>query len=135
MLVDVGAGNGGGIGTVMPAAPGAAQATALSSTLPEGWQVFPARGEGQPTVTEVLEEMVDGAFDELVVVPLWPQFSRSTTGEVVKELYQLTQEALDEEAAKDAQFKRVYETYKTFRATNDAWDGISDGAYREALDR
>ncbi len=87
ILVDVGAGNGEGIGSGIPADPLAAQASALSSTLPEGWQVFSAQGEGLPTVTEVLEEMVEGAFDDLVVVPLWPQFSRTTTGEVVKELY------------------------------------------------
>jgi len=53
--------------------------------------------------------------------------------DVLAELRRLTDEALDEEAAKDAQFKRVYETYKAFRADNDAWDSISDGAYRKAL--
>ncbi len=87
ILVDVGAGNGDGIGCGIPAEPLAAQASALSSTLPNGWQVFSAQGDGLPTVTEVLEEMVEGAFDDLVVVPLWPQFSRRTTGQVVKELY------------------------------------------------
>ncbi len=87
ILVDVGAGNGEGIGS-LPAEPLTAQASALSSALPKGWQVFSAQGEGLPTVTEVLEEMVEGAFDDLVVVPLWPQFCRATTGEVVKELYQ-----------------------------------------------
>ncbi len=93
ILVDVGAGNGDGIGCGIPAEPLAAQAAALSSTLPEGWQVFSAQGEGLPTVTEVLEEMVEGAFDDLVVVPLWPQFSRTTTGEVVKELYHALESA------------------------------------------
>jgi TRAP-type mannitol/chloroaromatic compound transport system substrate-binding protein len=53
--------------------------------------------------------------------------------DVLAELRRLTEEALDEEAGKDAQFKRVYETYKSFRADNDAWDRISDGAYRKAL--
>jgi TRAP-type mannitol/chloroaromatic compound transport system substrate-binding protein len=53
--------------------------------------------------------------------------------DVLAELHRLTNEALDEEAAKDAQFKHVYEIYKAFRADNDAWDSISDGAYRKAL--
>ncbi|MFG1690863.1 ferrochelatase [Gemmatimonadota bacterium] len=93
ILVDVGAGNGEGIGSGIPAEPLATHASALSSTLPEGWQVFSAQGEGLPTVTQVLEEMVEGAFDDLVVVPLWPQFSRTTTGEVVKELYHALESA------------------------------------------
>ncbi len=53
--------------------------------------------------------------------------------DVLAELRSLTQEALDEEAAKDPEFKRVYEAYKEFRADNDAWNGISDAAYRHAL--
>lgn len=53
--------------------------------------------------------------------------------EVLKELKRLTIEALDEEAAKDASFKKVYEAYKKFQADNAAWNTISDDAYSRAL--
>ncbi|MEZ5672740.1 MAG: ABC transporter substrate-binding protein, partial [Thiotrichaceae bacterium] len=53
--------------------------------------------------------------------------------EVLSELKRLTKEALAEEAAKDADFKRVYETFAKFQQENNAWAAISDDAYSEAL--
>ena len=53
--------------------------------------------------------------------------------EALKELKRLTSETLDEEAAKNASFKKVYEAYKTFQADNAAWNAISDDAYSGAL--
>ncbi len=53
--------------------------------------------------------------------------------EVLKELKRLTQEALNEEAAKNASFKKVYEAYKQFQAAHAAWNAISDDAYSKAL--
>ena len=53
--------------------------------------------------------------------------------DVLIELRRLTEEAMDEQAAKDPQFKRVYEAYRSFRADNDAWNQTSDMAYRQAL--
>jgi len=53
--------------------------------------------------------------------------------EVLKKLKLLTIEALDEEAAESADFKKVYEAYKEFQADNAAWHAISDGAYSRAL--
>jgi TRAP-type mannitol/chloroaromatic compound transport system substrate-binding protein len=53
--------------------------------------------------------------------------------EVLKELKRLTQDALAEEAAKDADFKRVYEAFEKFQQENNAWNAISDDAYSEAL--
>jgi len=52
--------------------------------------------------------------------------------EVLAELKKLTQESLEEEAAKDATFKRIYEAYKTFQTDNDAWNSISEDAYSKA---
>lgn len=57
---------------------------------------------------------------------------RAFPPEVLKELHRLTDETLTEEAAKDANFKRVYEAYKAFQADNDAWTAISDDAYSQA---
>ncbi|MDZ7751587.1 MAG: TRAP transporter substrate-binding protein [Gammaproteobacteria bacterium] len=52
--------------------------------------------------------------------------------EVLVELQRLTRETLEEEAAGNADFRRVYEAYKAFRADNDAWNEISDDAYHRA---
>ncbi|HEC84437.1 MAG: ABC transporter substrate-binding protein [Candidatus Parabeggiatoa sp. nov. 2] len=53
--------------------------------------------------------------------------------EVLKELKRLTVETLDEKAAKEASFKKVYEAYKKFQADHAAWNAISDNAYSKAL--
>jgi TRAP-type mannitol/chloroaromatic compound transport system substrate-binding protein len=53
--------------------------------------------------------------------------------DVINKLKQLTLETLDEEAAKNADFKKVYEAYKQFQKDNSAWNAISDDAYSKAL--
>jgi TRAP-type mannitol/chloroaromatic compound transport system substrate-binding protein len=53
--------------------------------------------------------------------------------DVLSELRRLSTEALDEEAGKNEQFKKVYDAYNAFRANNDAWNAISESAYAEAL--
>lgn len=55
--------------------------------------------------------------------------------DVLAQLRTLARETLDEEAAKDPQFKKVYEAYNAFRADNDAWNAISESAYAKALGR
>lgn len=52
--------------------------------------------------------------------------------DVIKELHKLTNETLDEEAAKDPQFKQVYEAFKAFSKDNDAWNALSEAAYQRA---
>jgi len=52
--------------------------------------------------------------------------------DVLKQLHEMTRQALDEEADKDEQFRRVYEIYKVFKAGHDAWNAISDDAYQRA---
>lgn len=53
--------------------------------------------------------------------------------DVIKELKRLTVETLEEESAKDAKFKQVYEAFKAFQADHDAWNAIADEAYSKAL--
>ncbi len=53
--------------------------------------------------------------------------------EVIKGLKTLTKETLEEQAAKDQSFKRVYQAYKTFSDSNAAWNNISEAAYARAL--
>ena len=52
--------------------------------------------------------------------------------EVIKTLRQYTNEVLAEEAAKDEQFKKVYEAYEAFRKDNDQWNNLSEAAYQKA---
>jgi TRAP-type mannitol/chloroaromatic compound transport system substrate-binding protein len=52
--------------------------------------------------------------------------------EVIAELKKLTQQTLDEDAAQDPVMKKVYEQYKAFMKTNDAWSVISETAYARA---
>lgn len=52
--------------------------------------------------------------------------------DVIKELHKLTDETLDEEAAKDPQFKQVYEAFKAFSKDNDSWSALSEAAYQRA---
>jgi len=49
--------------------------------------------------------------------------------DVLATLKTLTDETLEEAAANDPKFKRVYEAYQAFRAQNDAWSDISENAY------
>ena len=53
--------------------------------------------------------------------------------EVITHLRKLTEETLEEEAAKDQTFRQVYQAYKAFRQNNDAWNDISEAAYAKAL--
>ncbi len=53
--------------------------------------------------------------------------------EVIRELRRLTDIVLKEEAAKDGTFKQVYQSYKAYRESNDAWGEISESAYARAL--
>jgi TRAP-type mannitol/chloroaromatic compound transport system substrate-binding protein len=52
--------------------------------------------------------------------------------DVLQRLRELTEETLEEEAAKDAQFRRVYDAYREFRDRYADWNEISEGAFRDA---
>ncbi len=51
---------------------------------------------------------------------------------VLAQLKQITSEVLAEEAAKDADFRRVYDNYKAFAADNDIWHTLSEISYYSA---
>ncbi len=53
--------------------------------------------------------------------------------DVIRHLHKLSNKVLDEEAAKDKTFMKVYTAYETFRADNDAWNALSEAAYAKAL--
>lgn len=60
---------------------------------------------------------------------------REFPADVLAELNQLSTRALDELAQQDPTFKRVYDSYQSFRAQAADWDNISEGAYRRAVER
>lgn len=53
--------------------------------------------------------------------------------EVLKEFKRLTKETLDEEAAANPKFKRIYDAYETFRTHYQSWDELSEEAYQKSL--
>ena len=64
-----------------------AQAAGLRELLPNDWEVFLAMRYGQPSIENVLRQVRDARIEEVVVVPLYPHYSRTTTGTVIQELY------------------------------------------------
>ncbi len=49
--------------------------------------------------------------------------------DVLARLQAMTEETLDEEAAADPEFKRIYEAYQAFRAKDDEWTAVSERSY------
>ena len=53
--------------------------------------------------------------------------------EVTRKLKTLTEKSLNEQAASDPQFNKVYQAYKAFQAKHAAWNEVSERAYYDAL--
>lgn len=69
------------------------QAAALTERLPDEWSVYIGMRYGRPSIAEALEAIAAAGVEELVVVPLYPQFSRTTTGTTVDEVYRVLKQA------------------------------------------
>lgn len=52
----------------------------LESKLGSGFKVFVCMRYGNPSLSEVLENIKNEGFEEIVVVPMFPQYASSTTG-------------------------------------------------------
>jgi oxygen-independent coproporphyrinogen-3 oxidase len=65
------------------------QASALEATLPKGMRAFCAMRYGRPSIAETLESAEALGIEELVVVPMYPQYSGPTTRTAVREVYRL----------------------------------------------
>ncbi len=68
-----------------------AQAYAVACQLPEGWQVLHGQFEGVPSIEESINK-IDSAVEELVVVPMYPQFCHATSGAILREVYRVVGE-------------------------------------------
>jgi TRAP-type mannitol/chloroaromatic compound transport system substrate-binding protein len=53
--------------------------------------------------------------------------------EVTAELKKLTSIMLDEEAAANPDFKRVYDSYQLFRENYSKWTDVSEDAYQRSM--
>ncbi len=65
----------------------ARQAEGLAGRLPRGWKVFYAMRYGNPSIRSVLEEIARARITDLVVVPMYPQWSGPTTGTALEAFY------------------------------------------------
>jgi ferrochelatase len=63
------------------------QAACLEGALPRGWRVFHAMRYGRPAIAETLRRIEEAGIEDLVVVPMYPQFSEPTTGTAMRQVY------------------------------------------------
>lgn len=58
----------------------------LQASLGDCYKVFYAMRYGQPSIKNVLKAIADGNFSKLRILPLYPQYSDTTTGSVIDEI-------------------------------------------------
>lgn len=63
------------------------QVNSLQAVLPGGWRVFLAMRYGKPGIPETLRKICDQGIEELVVLPMYPQYSEPTTGTALRLVY------------------------------------------------
>ena len=68
------------------------QAATLEAALPRGWKVYHAMRYGRPGIVETLERIEADGIEELVVLPMYPQFSGPTTGTALRVVHDFLKE-------------------------------------------
>ena len=63
------------------------QVSALTAVLPPEWRVFYAMRYGEPSIGEAVSEIEACGVEDLVVIPMYPQFSGPTTGTALRMLH------------------------------------------------
>ena len=63
------------------------QVSALAAVLPPEWRVFHSMRYGQPSIGETIREIEACGVEDLVVIPMYPQFSGPTTGTALQILH------------------------------------------------
>lgn len=63
------------------------QVSALAALLPPEWRVFHAMRYGRPSIGEAVREIEVCGVEDLVVIPMYPQFSGPTTGTALRVLH------------------------------------------------
>ena len=69
-----------------------ALAEAVRARLDDGWQVELAMRYGSPSIASALDRLRAGAVDDIVVLPLYPQYAASSTGSSLEEIFRRTAE-------------------------------------------
>lgn len=69
-----------------------AQAEKLRKLLPENYEVNIAMRYGNPSMEVAIKEMIAKEVDEIVVFPLYPQYSAATTGSVMDKVGEVLRE-------------------------------------------
>ncbi len=63
------------------------QVAALKRHLPNDWLVFYAMRYANPSIGDTLRQIVEAGVTDLVVIPMYPQYSGPSTGTALEELY------------------------------------------------
>jgi len=63
------------------------QVAALQEMMPPGWRVYGAMRYGNPSIRSVLRQIERDGLEELVIVPMYPQYSGPTTGTAMRVVY------------------------------------------------
>jgi protoporphyrin/coproporphyrin ferrochelatase len=61
-------------------------ATKLEARLGKNHKVFVAMRYGKPALKDVIQQIQKGKYDEVVIVPMFPQYASSTTGTATDEI-------------------------------------------------
>ncbi len=68
------------------------QCESLQAALPKGWRVFHAMRYGQPSIPDTLRRIEAAGIEDLVVIPMYPQFSGPTTATAMRSMYEYLEE-------------------------------------------
>lgn len=63
------------------------QVCKLQDVMPRGWHVLAAMRYGEPSIQRALRRAEQMGVEELVIVPMYPQYSGPTTGSALKAVY------------------------------------------------
>lgn len=63
------------------------QVSELQQIMPHGWRVYSAMRYGNPSIPATLKQIQDDGIQDLVVIPMYPQYSGPTTGTAMKVVY------------------------------------------------
>lgn len=61
----------------------------LQLKLKDNYEVYPAMRYGKPSLKEVLSQMKEVKYKEIVILPLYPQYALSTSGSVKSKVYEI----------------------------------------------
>jgi protoporphyrin/coproporphyrin ferrochelatase len=63
-------------------------ANKLEKELGSGYTVYTAMRYGKPSLNKVMEEIKKQSFDQVIIVPMFPQYASSTTGTATEKILQ-----------------------------------------------